>query len=65
VLAHKVSHASRAHLDIETDDIEAKVELEGLGAKRIEKVETWGSWRRLPDTAFASSVRTGTKLALS
>ena len=37
-----VEHASRVHLDIETDDIEAEVKrLEGLGAKRIEAVRTW------------------------
>ena len=37
-----VVHASRVHLDIETDDIEAEVKrLEGLGAKRIEAVRTW------------------------
>jgi Glyoxalase-like domain len=38
----KVSHASRVHLDIETDDIEAEVRrLETLGAKRIQAVQTW------------------------
>jgi predicted enzyme related to lactoylglutathione lyase len=38
----KVSHPSRVHLDIETDDIEAEAaRLEKLGAKRIEKVSTW------------------------
>lgn len=39
----KVSHPSRVHLDIETDDIEAEVtRLEGLGARRIEFVrERW------------------------
>lgn len=39
----KVSHPSRVHLDIETDDIEAEVaRLEKLGAKRIEFVrERW------------------------
>jgi predicted enzyme related to lactoylglutathione lyase len=38
----KVSHASRVHLDIETDDIEAEVHrLEELGAKRIQAVHTW------------------------
>jgi predicted enzyme related to lactoylglutathione lyase len=38
----KVSHASRVHLDIETDDIEAEVHrLEELGAKRIRAVHTW------------------------
>jgi hypothetical protein len=37
-----VSHPSRVHLDIETDDIEAEVaRLEKLGAKRIEKMKTW------------------------
>ncbi|MEJ2127618.1 MAG: VOC family protein [Woeseiaceae bacterium] len=37
-----VKHASRVHLDIETDDIEAEVKrLEQLGAKRIETVKTW------------------------
>ena len=38
----RVAHASRVHLDIETDDIEAEVaRLERLGARRIEKVRTW------------------------
>jgi predicted enzyme related to lactoylglutathione lyase len=38
----KVSHASRVHLDIETDDIEAEVRrLETLGARRIQAVSTW------------------------
>src|ERR1700693_3372801 len=33
----KVSHASRVHLDIETDDVEAEVRrLEGVGAQRIQ-----------------------------
>lgn len=42
MLIQKVDHASRVHLDIETDDIEAEVErLEGLGAKRIERVRDW------------------------
>jgi predicted enzyme related to lactoylglutathione lyase len=37
-----VSHASRVHLDIETDDVEAEVKrLEKLGAKRIEAIRTW------------------------
>ena len=37
-----VSHESRVHLDIETDDIEAEVKrLEGLGAKRVEQINTW------------------------
>jgi predicted enzyme related to lactoylglutathione lyase len=38
----KVEHPSRVHLDIETDDIEAEVKrLEGLGAKRLQRVQTW------------------------
>lgn len=38
----KVSHSSRLHLDIETDDIEAEVgRLEKLGAKRIKKIKRW------------------------
>jgi predicted enzyme related to lactoylglutathione lyase len=38
----KVEHPSRVHLDIEADDIEAEVRrLEGLGAKRLEQVQTW------------------------
>jgi Glyoxalase-like domain len=38
----KVSHASRVHLDIETDNIEAEVKrLEKLGAKRISDIYTW------------------------
>jgi predicted enzyme related to lactoylglutathione lyase len=37
-----VSHESRVHLDIETNDIEAEVQrLEKLGAKRVEMVRTW------------------------
>lgn len=42
VLLQKVRHPSRVHLDIESDDIEAEVvRLEALGAKRIEKINTW------------------------
>jgi hypothetical protein len=37
-----VTHASRVHLDIETDDIEAELSrLEALGAKRVAQVQTW------------------------
>jgi hypothetical protein len=37
-----VSHPSRVHLDIETDDIEAEVRrLERLGARRHEYVKSW------------------------
>ena len=42
LLLQKVSHASRIHLDIETDDVDAEVErLVALGARKIEKVHTW------------------------
>jgi len=38
----KVTHASRVHLDIESDDIEAEVRrLEALGAKRIQAIKGW------------------------
>src|SRR5262245_37810221 len=37
-----VGHDSRVHLDIEADDIEAEVRrLEKLGARRVQKVQTW------------------------
>jgi predicted enzyme related to lactoylglutathione lyase len=37
-----VEHASRVHLDIEADDIEAEVQrLEALGAKRVQQIHTW------------------------
>ncbi|WP_428242154.1 VOC family protein [Gynuella sp.] len=37
-----VTHPSRIHLDIETDDIEAEVSrLQRLGAKEIERIKTW------------------------
>jgi glyoxalase superfamily protein len=37
-----VTHPSRVHLDIETDDIDAEVgRLEALGARRIAQVRTW------------------------
>jgi predicted enzyme related to lactoylglutathione lyase len=42
VEVQQVTHPSRVHLDIETDDIEAEVRrLEQLGAKRIAAVKTW------------------------
>jgi hypothetical protein len=42
VEVQKVSHASRVHLDIESDDIEAEVlRLESLGARRIEHLKGW------------------------
>jgi len=38
----KVSHPSRVHLDIETDDIEAEAaRLEKLGAKRVAFIKRW------------------------
>ncbi|WP_428312510.1 VOC family protein [Hydrocarboniphaga sp.] len=37
-----VSHASRVHLDIESDDVEAEVtRLQGHGAKIVQRVHTW------------------------
>jgi hypothetical protein len=42
VEVQSVSHPSRVHLDIETDDIEAEVcRLEALGAKRVERFPRW------------------------
>jgi len=37
-----VSHPSRVHLDIETDDVEAEAaRIEKLGAKKVQKINTW------------------------
>ena len=42
VEVQKVSHPSRVHLDIETDDVEAEVRrLEGLGARKVEQGPRW------------------------
>jgi predicted enzyme related to lactoylglutathione lyase len=42
VEVQQVEHASRVHLDIESDDVEAEVQrLEGLGATRVEQVQSW------------------------
>ncbi len=42
VEVQKVDHASRVHLDIETDNIEAEVaRLEDLGARRIADIRRW------------------------
>lgn len=42
VEVQSVAHASRVHLDIETDDIEAEVKrLEQIGATKIAAVESW------------------------
>ena len=38
----QVSHPSRVHLDIETDNVDAEVaRLEQLGARKVEKVSDW------------------------
>ncbi|MDB4941571.1 MAG: glyoxalase [Labilithrix sp.] len=37
-----VTHESRVHLDIETDDVEAEVKrLVALGATEVERIKTW------------------------
>lgn len=42
VEVQRVAHASRVHLDIESDDIDAEAErLEKLGARRIGFVKRW------------------------
>jgi hypothetical protein len=42
VLVQAVSHPSRVHIDIESDDIEAEVKrLEALGARRVSFVKRW------------------------
>jgi predicted enzyme related to lactoylglutathione lyase len=42
VLLQRVNHPSRAHLDIETDNVEAEVaRLEKLGAQRVAQVKRW------------------------
>lgn len=42
ILVQAVDHPSRAHLDIETDDIDAEVRrLERLGARRVAFVKRW------------------------
>jgi predicted enzyme related to lactoylglutathione lyase len=42
LLVQKVSHESRIHLDIESDDLDAEVRrLEALGARRIAFVKRW------------------------
>ncbi len=42
VEVQRVSHASRVHLDIEADDIDAEANrLEALGAKRIARIKGW------------------------
>jgi hypothetical protein len=42
VEVQSVTHASRVHLDIEADDIEAEVRrLEALGARRVQQLHSW------------------------
>jgi len=42
LMIQRVEHEGRVHLDIESDDIDAEVaRLEGLGARAIERVQTW------------------------
>jgi len=42
ILLQRVTHPSRVHLDIESDDVDAEVaRLEALGARRVEKIQTW------------------------
>jgi hypothetical protein len=42
VEVQKVSHESRVHLDIETDDIDAEVRrLEQLGVTEVRRVKSW------------------------
>jgi hypothetical protein len=42
LLVQAVTHDSRAHLDIETDDLDAEVaRLERLGARRVAFVKRW------------------------
>jgi len=42
VEVQRVDHPSRAHLDIETDDLDAEVaRLEALGARRVAFVQRW------------------------
>ncbi len=42
VEVQRVSHESRVHLDIETDDVEAEAQrLEALGARRLQARKDW------------------------
>jgi catechol 2,3-dioxygenase-like lactoylglutathione lyase family enzyme len=42
VQIQRVTHESRVHIDIETDDIPAEVaRLEGLGANVVDRLERW------------------------
>jgi catechol 2,3-dioxygenase-like lactoylglutathione lyase family enzyme len=68
VEVQSVSHPSRVHLDIESDDVEAEVRrLETLGARRVQFVDTWWVMEaptgqrfcvvRVQDGTFASTAR--------
>ena len=42
VEVQKVEHASRVHIDIEADDLEAEARrLESLGARRVANIKNW------------------------
>ena len=42
ILLQQVSHQSRVHLDIETDDVEREIDrLKDLGAKEVERIRNW------------------------
>jgi len=42
ILRQQVSHQSRVHIDIETDDVEKEVaRLQRLGAREVERVRNW------------------------
>ena len=69
VEVQSVSHPSRVHLDIETDDVDAEVaRLEQLGAKKVQKTNTWWVMEaptgqrfcvvRAKGTSFAAEART-------
>jgi hypothetical protein len=69
VEVQSVSHPSRVHLDIEADDVEAEVSrLERLGAKKVQKINTWWVMEaptgqrfcvvRAKGSSFASDART-------
>lgn len=53
VQIQRVSHESRVHIDIETDNIAAEVaRLERLGASVFARVENWVVMRALPGQYF-------------
>ena len=59
-----VTHPSRVHLDIESDDVEAEVRrLEALGARRVQQVQSW--WVMEAPTGQRFCVVPGTAAALA